>query len=401
MRPTAPSAWTSGTCSDRNRSSLRAVAGQETPQEDAEEEAQEAAEEDPLAASSTGPLGGRSLRATAPFRVRPLGVVALFAIGLAACGGPAAPDLSGSRAVTFESRDGVVLEGRLFGDGSTAVVLSHMRPDRPTVLVRVREPSRRPGLPGAHLRLPRAIAPAAMADARRAICRSRRSGRTCSARWTSCARKGRRASRSSGPAWEEPPRSSRPGRRDPTPEAVVTLSAPDSIEGLNADAALLQRVAANKLFIAGVGDAAGAASAEHLYEIAPPPKRHRDRPRRRPRDRPADGLAGRSGPTADRDLPRAVRAGLTAHGDGAMVGSGVPSTGPGYRRSIAVREHELIDRRPRDQREQDDDRDEREPAHRRRLAASRADWARPPTERGTTTSLFRSPVTRIRRVASA
>ena len=69
------------------------------------------------------------LRATAPFGVRPLGVVALFAIGLAACGGPAAPDLSGSRAVTFESRDGVVLEGRLFGDGSTAVVLSHMRPD--------------------------------------------------------------------------------------------------------------------------------------------------------------------------------------------------------------------------------------------------------------------------------
>ena len=53
---------------------------------------------------------------------------------------------------------------------------------------------------------------------------------------------------------------------------VVTLSAPTSIEGLDADAALLQRVGANKLFIAGVGDAAAAASAEQLYEIAPPPK---------------------------------------------------------------------------------------------------------------------------------
>jgi pimeloyl-ACP methyl ester carboxylesterase len=53
---------------------------------------------------------------------------------------------------------------------------------------------------------------------------------------------------------------------------VVTLSAPTSIEGLDADAALLQRVDANKLFIAGVGDAAAAASAEQLYEIAPPPK---------------------------------------------------------------------------------------------------------------------------------
>jgi hypothetical protein len=31
-------------------------------------------------------------------------------------------------------------------------------------------------------------------------------------------------------------------------------------------------VDANKLFIAGVGDAAAAASAEEFYEIAPPPK---------------------------------------------------------------------------------------------------------------------------------
>jgi hypothetical protein len=54
---------------------------------------------------------------------------------------------------------------------------------------------------------------------------------------------------------------------------VITLSAPASIEGLNADAALLQRVDANKLFIAGVGDASAAASAEQLYAIAPPPKR--------------------------------------------------------------------------------------------------------------------------------
>jgi hypothetical protein len=54
---------------------------------------------------------------------------------------------------------------------------------------------------------------------------------------------------------------------------VITLSAPVSIEGLNADASLLQRVDANKLFIAGVGDATAAASAEQLDEIAPPPKR--------------------------------------------------------------------------------------------------------------------------------
>jgi pimeloyl-ACP methyl ester carboxylesterase len=63
------------------------------------------------------------------------------------------------------------------------------------------------------------------------------------------------------------------GQQGSDPEAVVTLSAPASIEGLNADAALLQRVTANKLFVAGVGDASAAASAQDLFEIAPPPKR--------------------------------------------------------------------------------------------------------------------------------
>ncbi len=56
-------------------------------------------------------------------------------------------------------------------------------------------------------------------------------------------------------------------------EVIVTLSAPTSIQGSAADASLLQRVSANKLFIAGVGDAAAAASAEQLYATAPPPKR--------------------------------------------------------------------------------------------------------------------------------
>ena len=56
-------------------------------------------------------------------------------------------------------------------------------------------------------------------------------------------------------------------------EAVVSLSAPVSIEGLVADGPLLQRIAAGKLFIAGVGDAAAAAAAEELYATSPPPKR--------------------------------------------------------------------------------------------------------------------------------
>jgi pimeloyl-ACP methyl ester carboxylesterase len=56
-------------------------------------------------------------------------------------------------------------------------------------------------------------------------------------------------------------------------EAVITLSAPMSIEGLTADAPLLQSLSAGKLFVAGVGDGTAAAAAEELYAISPPPKR--------------------------------------------------------------------------------------------------------------------------------
>ena len=56
--------------------------------------------------------------------------------------------------------------------------------------------------------------------------------------------------------------------------AVITLSAPISIEGLTAGPEVLTQVTAAKLFIAGVGDPTGAAgSAQQLYDASPPPKR--------------------------------------------------------------------------------------------------------------------------------
>ena len=69
------------------------------------------------------------MRVTVPTGIRPLVLVAVLAVAAGACGSevPKA-DLSDSRPVSFESADGVSLEGRLFGDGSTAVVLSHMLP---------------------------------------------------------------------------------------------------------------------------------------------------------------------------------------------------------------------------------------------------------------------------------
>jgi pimeloyl-ACP methyl ester carboxylesterase len=199
-------------------------------------------------------------------------VVALGAIGLAACGGPGAPDLSGSRAVTFESRDGVALEGRLFGDGTTAVVLSHMRPadqrswfafanrlaDEGYLVLTYDFRGYCPGGDGGCSQGDPQIS-AIWQDVLGAMEYVRSQGATSVA--LVGASMGGTASLVAA------------GQPGSDVEVIVTLSAPASIEDLNADAALLQRVNANKMFVAGVGDAAAAASAEGLHEIAPQPKR--------------------------------------------------------------------------------------------------------------------------------
>jgi hypothetical protein len=56
-------------------------------------------------------------------------------------------------------------------------------------------------------------------------------------------------------------------------EAVVTLSAPASFEGMDLTPDVLTRVDAAKLFVAGTGDGQAAADAERLYDFSPPPKR--------------------------------------------------------------------------------------------------------------------------------
>ena len=68
-------------------------------------------------------------RAPGPPGASLLVLLAACSLALTGCGGEGpAPDLSDSEAVEFDSRDGVELEGRLFGEGATAVVLSHMLP---------------------------------------------------------------------------------------------------------------------------------------------------------------------------------------------------------------------------------------------------------------------------------
>ena len=211
------------------------------------------------------------MRVAAPVRARPIAMLLVGAIALVACGEPAPPDLSGSRPVTFQSRDGVTLAGRLFGVGSTGVVLSHMQPadqrswfafanrlaDEGYLVLTYDFRGYCPGGVGGCSQGDLQI-PAIWQDVLGAMDFIRSQGATTVA--LVGASMGGTASLIAA------------GQEGADVAVVITLSAPASIEGLNADAALLQRVDANKLFIAGVGDAAGAASAEQLYEIAPPPK---------------------------------------------------------------------------------------------------------------------------------
>lgn len=193
------------------------------------------------------------------------------ATSLVACSSEEA-DLSGSRAVSFETPDGVRLEGRLFGDGSAAVVLSHMRPADQTSWFRfagrladagylVLTYDFRGYCPGGDGGCSEGDVDVGeiWRDVLGAIAFVREHGATSVA--LVGASMGGTASLVAA------------GREETGVRAVITLSAPVAIEGLVADAPLLSRITVGKLFIAGVGDASAAADAQTLYDRSPPPKR--------------------------------------------------------------------------------------------------------------------------------
>ena len=213
------------------------------------------------------------MRATVPAGVRLIGVVAVCAFALVACGGDEQQaDLSNSRAVTFTSSDGVELAGRLFGDGETALVLSHMRPadqtswfdfaqrlaDQGYLVLTYNFRGYCPGGQAGCSQGDQDIA-AIWQDVLGAEDFVRSQGATNVALLG--ASMGGTASLVAA------------GQEGNEVEAVVTLSAPESIEGLAVDPEVLQQEQTHKLFIAGAFDAQAADSAQHLYDISPPPKR--------------------------------------------------------------------------------------------------------------------------------
>lgn len=192
----------------------------------------------------------------------------------AACGGDETPSRApeGSEAVTFPSADGVVLEGRLLGEGSVGVVLSHMRPSDQTswwgfareladegYLVLTYDfrgycPGGAAGCSGGEQDLGEiwrdvvgAVGFIRSRGAQRVVLIGASMGGTASL--MAAAQEGAGA------------------------DVVVTLSAPVAFEGMNLTPDVLTRVSAAKLFIAGTGDGSAAADAETLYASSPPPKR--------------------------------------------------------------------------------------------------------------------------------
>lgn len=181
--------------------------------------------------------------------------------------------LAGSTPVSFESADGLHLEGRLFGAGNrVGVVLAHMLPADQTSWWDFAERLSEQG----YLALTfdfRGYCPGGNAG-----CSA--GGRDIAAIWQDVlgaidfvrsngadrvmlvgASMGGTASLVAASQGSTPV------------AAVITLSAPASIEGLTADANVLTRLSGGKLFVAGVGDAPAAHDAEQLYELAPTPKR--------------------------------------------------------------------------------------------------------------------------------
>jgi pimeloyl-ACP methyl ester carboxylesterase len=199
--------------------------------------------------------------------------LAIAALAMTACGGEAAPS-TGSRAITFESTDGVKLAGRLFGpdEGSAGVVLAHMSPADQRSWFDFAERLARegyrvltfdfrgycPGGDGGCSEGERDV-PNIPKDVEGAIAELRRRG--VSKIGLVGASMGGTASLIT--AADE-------GR---DVGAVVTLSAPTAFEGLDANAEVLSEITAAKLFIAGFEDISAAKAVDSLYAQTLQPKR--------------------------------------------------------------------------------------------------------------------------------
>jgi pimeloyl-ACP methyl ester carboxylesterase len=207
--------------------------------------------------------------------VRALSAVLAVAALLSACGDDGsvlseAP--SGSKAVDFESDDGIPLEGRLFGQGSVGVVLSHMRPSDQTSWWGFAQELADEG----YLVLTynaRGYCPGAVGGCSGGDQDLGEIWRDVLGAVTFLRSEGARRISLVGASMGGTASLYAAAQEDLALEAIVTLSAPASFEGMDLTPDVLTRIAAAKLFVAGVDDGSAAESAQMLYDHSPPPKR--------------------------------------------------------------------------------------------------------------------------------
>lgn len=179
--------------------------------------------------------------------------------------------LDRSREIRFPSSDGVMLDGRLFGEGRVGVVLSHMRPaDQSSwfdFALRLADDG--------YLALTydfRGYCPGGDAGCSEGDVDISAIWRDVEGAMAFLREQGAVRILLVGASMGGTASLVAAAQEGADVAAVVTLSAPTSIEGLVADASVLQRVSGAKLFIAGSGDVAAAEAVQQLYQWSPPPK---------------------------------------------------------------------------------------------------------------------------------
>jgi dienelactone hydrolase len=206
----------------------------------------------------------------------------LLASGCAsASDGDSASPPSGSTPVSFESSDGVELEGRLFpsvdggADGSPGVVLSHMLPADQRSWFPFAERLASEGYTALAFDL-RGYCPGGAGGCSQGAKDVAASWRDVAGAATFLRAQGVSSVSLVGASMGGTASLVAAAGADPPGgqvQTVITLSAPVSVDGLTATPELLLSIQAAKLFIAGLGDGAAADAAQLLYEQASSPKR--------------------------------------------------------------------------------------------------------------------------------
>lgn len=193
----------------------------------------------------------------------------------AACGDgdePTGPP-EGSRAVSFDSAGGVRLEGRLFGDGPVAVVLSHMYPADQRSWWRFAERLSEDGYMALTYDF-RGYCPGGQAGCSEGDREIDRIWQDVVAAIDFARSEGASTVVLMGASMGATASLIAASQEGVSIAAIVSLSAPLAFEGLAVTPDVLARVTAAKLFVAGVSDPNGASdAAEALYAQSPQPKR--------------------------------------------------------------------------------------------------------------------------------